>query len=1083
MQSSQTSDDNITGKLVTAARSLAEAFFRWSDHSASENEVSDCYVNLGNLYVEARTLLTNAGINCDDLIDVPLRLRQTLEEALAMTPSKEIYDKYEPEIRAVMMQLFHEVKTKQTRSHSRKKSSSHNSLQNSRNGTPSAKEYVQPNPQEPQQSHAKNKPVPRGVPNPHPQIQVPQQKQQQSHQQRQQYEHNSQIYAQHPQNKGPMNVQNSDSHFSYSNPHITPYVVPVPHTQAVKGSTGSANSSRRPSNGFHHSDNSAMSSNMYASAHRSEKGLSNDNLSQTNGSNDPNAAKVIPRPKRVPDTRQTLKPPTNDVLIKLQQHGALERQASKRYSTQQLSSIVHGSPVQSSILPTTLVNRRSGVPDFRDSNVIPRRVSETVSKPHEQDRSESTTAESLKSVTPIPIITTSRAPTPQAQISSEDQSDLKSPFEKTVSSPDSGNQPDSKSSVDTERNSSYPNEDENANSNSESHESYENLPGYGSSSPVLEKKNTFSVFLRIGSMIRKAKVSKPPSMAAIRLLFIEVCEYVHSESGTFPAIDIQDPESKIDYELTEQTVNDIQEGQLLTLKVKTPDEIRIDEELKDIKNTIKTLVEKLENKKSVPGTPSVGTNGNGIPSSNNNARVLSPSGSSSPFGIGKFKSKDNSISDEKSEMIKRELAVIRQITSKTVGNMRQEISTLRQELKQLSSATPISDRGFIDKAKAKLDFEKGELIVKIDALSDIIDEQRISVGTKGVRYPKHEMDKVRKELNSCFKMYEKAQQFLNKEKLVWKKIWQQELSTVIEEQEWLKKIDMLFKDMKSDFKQTMDTFELVNEANDLPPPVSKGTLPLAPPIKPGEEQAVANAMLEEISALNYTSENRALAVERAERIHKAKLALKSEEFEDELGSFVADSKLKHNGGFEEVERRRLERDLLSRKNAEESELEAIKLHEKVKAERKAQRAKERTKAKLNESNDLPQLGSDASATSDDTHKTTEISEVPDSQRAKDSPELDAQQSHNSANTSMNQTSPVHELKNDEPVAQVISAESETSAAITVQDEKQPIDLVNDEIKESPNKRESSSSEPMHVQPSAQSSEKEEVSETSEKDFS
>ena len=80
---------------------------------------------------------------------------------------------------------------------------------------------------------------------------------------------------------------------------------------------------------------------------------------------------------------------------------------------------------------------------------------------------------------------------------------------------------------------------------------------------------------------------------------------------------------------------------------------------------------------------------------------------------------------------------------------------------------------------------------------------------------------------------------------------------------------------------------------------------------------------------------------------------------------------------------------------------------------------------------------------------------------------------------MNQTSPVHELKNDEPVAQVISSESETSAANTVQDEKQPIDLVNDEIKESPNKRESSSSEPMHVQ----SSEKEEVSETSEKDFS
>lgn len=638
----------------------------------------------------------------------------------------------------------------------------------------------------------------------------------------------------------------------------------------------------------------------------------------------------------------------NDALLKLQRHGALERQASKRYSTQQLSKIVNGSPVPSNFVPTTVVHRRSGVPDFRDTSVVARK-DETRARRGSARRSAGSSdldGEMLTAFDAAQADTTSVSSRSSASIVQGGESELLA----VQADPE-------------------PEED----------------------APYAPEEESLTVFLRLGAMVRKASLPKPLSMAALRLSFVEVCEYVHSESGTFPPIETQDSASGILYELTEATMGDVSEGQLLTLKVRTPAELAVDEELRQIKDTLKQLTERVDGKRTLPSTP--------VP-----ARVHSPVTVNTPFRkdekreppFGSTQSHivphsgshpaSNALSGPTVETVKREVAVIRQVANRAIGSMHQQIDSLRADLRNLSAASPASDRGFIATAKAQIDSEMKDMVGKMDDLSDIIDAQRVSVGQRGVRYPRHELEKVRKELSALKEQYERSQQFLNKEKPVWKKLWQQELSTVVEEQKWLKQADEVFTDISSDLQQTLDTFQLVCEANELPRPPNRGALLSAPPIKPGEQLAATNAMLEEISALNLNSDKRAEAVERAERVHKVKLALRSEEFVDELGAFVQDAKLRSNGGFEEVERKRAERERLARVEAEKSDLEAVKLNQKLKEERRAQRAKKITQAV----HVVPDVASStategnastaASSTAPDTHSAAAAEETPDNVR-------------------------------------------------------------------------------------------------------
>lgn len=868
--------DSITWKLMAPTRALESAFNAWAHGNASEAEVSDQYVRLGNEFISAKSKLALGGVPTDDLIDIPYQLRLVLEEALALDCSAEVAEKFDPQIRTIMAQLFHQLKAKQL------KLSSH----------------TNPMIQKPsQQSSQVMRP---GVASHDPRPEIAGRT---SSAQGRFLSHQRQRPPQHPKqtSAGLQSQARSQSHASSHQPEIQA-APPV---------------------------NTCYSPRMRA-------------YSSVDQSDPSHAGQVAPNPPPIPVPilpQDDFK--DEDALSLLQRHGALERQASKRYSTRQISRMINGSASEQMSLPTTGVHKTFNSPDHRDTSVRLEtrrdiRVSEAVTTPETPEQSihrkASLSRRSLRGAfLSGPMSESQNSGDYSAKGSSQDSKQI-SEATPEIHVPLASPTP----SIRTRRSVS-------AHAGS--------LATIPASPGKTKLENEFSVFLRLGNSIRKASLTRPASIAAIRLKFVEVCTYIHSGDETFPEITLQDPQSQINYDVTEATVSDVVEGSLLTLKVKAPEELSIEAELKEIKTCIKDLTSKIGN-----GGTSHGARGlfsrnsisrSNLPSSSPHSTVGS-SNIASPVRTGEGKlnlekpgSFTKDLPQDKQEMISREITLIKQLSSKTISILKAEIQSLKSEVKELSISTAaqtVVDRRAMSKIKKNMEADSQELLSQMENLSDIIDAQRVAIGTHGVRYPHNEIEKVRRQLANWSAEFEKSEEFIINEKPIWKKTWQAELNNVIEDQEWLKSLDLLYADLRSDLEQSVKTFELVCEANALPRKANvRHGMPIAPPIKPGEEQAVANAVFHEISALNFNHEERAEAVQRAERLHRARLALRSEEFEDELNSFVADTKLKPNGGFQELERRRKEREEEARVLGEQSEAEARKARELLKQERKAKR--------------------------------------------------------------------------------------------------------------------------------------------------
>lgn len=107
-----TIESSVT-KLLVATKHLLESLTKWARLSATESDISDAYVQLGNEFKVACRAFINAGVDVSDLGDVPHSLRVVLEEALCEQPSQESLDRFLPNIREIIVTLLQNLKTKQ----------------------------------------------------------------------------------------------------------------------------------------------------------------------------------------------------------------------------------------------------------------------------------------------------------------------------------------------------------------------------------------------------------------------------------------------------------------------------------------------------------------------------------------------------------------------------------------------------------------------------------------------------------------------------------------------------------------------------------------------------------------------------------------------------------------------------------------------------------------------------------------------------------------------------------------------------------------------------------------------------------
>ncbi|KZT25157.1 hypothetical protein NEOLEDRAFT_1093001 [Neolentinus lepideus HHB14362 ss-1] len=99
--------------LLLATKRLQEILRQWSLMQASETQVSDVYVQLGNEFNIMVTAFARYNIDMSDVYAVPKELRTVLEQCLAEDPSQQVLEQHMPTVRQILYNLLEGLKSKQ----------------------------------------------------------------------------------------------------------------------------------------------------------------------------------------------------------------------------------------------------------------------------------------------------------------------------------------------------------------------------------------------------------------------------------------------------------------------------------------------------------------------------------------------------------------------------------------------------------------------------------------------------------------------------------------------------------------------------------------------------------------------------------------------------------------------------------------------------------------------------------------------------------------------------------------------------------------------------------------------------------
>ena len=285
--------ESTVTKLLVATKQLLESLTRWARGEASEQDVSDIYVNLGNefnvacraflsagievAYVQKNQMLMWIGANYfSDLGDVPQALRVILEKALSEDAQQDNLERYLPSIREIIVNLLRQLKEKQA-----------------------LLKAVQKQQQQQQQATRKQPPTSFGA------------------------------------------SSRSQSGVSYQ--HHGRQMSPTSVASSMKYST-----SGKDSIGSSHSPSASVTSQkpMKSPELRSNNSFSRPMPESANDGSAPTSPVKSPtRTKMEPDRKD------NNALAVLQRGEALERRASRRFSAYQFAKLTNGTPVVPDLPP------------------------------------------------------------------------------------------------------------------------------------------------------------------------------------------------------------------------------------------------------------------------------------------------------------------------------------------------------------------------------------------------------------------------------------------------------------------------------------------------------------------------------------------------------------------------------------------------------------------------------------------------------------------------------------------------------------------------------------------------------------
>lgn len=426
-----------------------------------------------------------------------------------------------------------------------------------------------------------------------------------------------------------------------------------------------------------------------------------------------------------------------------------------------------------------------------------------------------------------------------------------------------------------------------------------NLNGKNSSGKI-------GLFLRINERTKKVDIELPVTLASLRLLFVEKFAYSPGISS-FPEIYVLDPITKFAFELEEHLLeSEMKNGVLVFLKEQDPQVQtmkEIEEKVQNLDSRFDGLAESIVSE---------------IRSAIGSIELKAPVLETITKEVAPETASPSSRDLERVKMmneLQQELKVIRQIlnTNKTNTNaLIQEILAQTDSLKEVGfeDSSHSTNRSYMERSYLKLSDESDTLLTKVDDLQDMMEALRKDVAQRGVRVDAKQLKSTYKEIEEAKHLLRSLIDYISDGKLTWKKIWEAELDKVCEEQQFFNLQDDLTLDLDEDIKKIEETFDLIEKCSmeqSKQGSSKRNKIAARMPLpEPGTSMHnIKDAILNEVASLIPDHESRLEAIAKAEKIRQRERDLAPlDQFQEELGDFVDDNRLKKSGGIEELERLR-----------------------------------------------------------------------------------------------------------------------------------------------------------------------------------
>ncbi|KAM3584658.1 Bud site selection protein 6 [Umbelopsis sp. WA50703] len=434
--------------------------------------------------------------------------------------------------------------------------------------------------------------------------------------------------------------------------------------------------------------------------------------------------------------------------------------------------------------------------------------------------------------------------------------------------------------------------------------------------------SSLSLYLKMGKTVKKVKYEGEITISALQLLFMDKFSYTSGQQD-FPHIYIRDTTANISYEL--EDVSEVQDKSILSLDLDaTADDSRftnlqgqitsgfeavntdISHFRSSIVDTLESFRKQYQEAQSAMLMQGVKTRQEATGDTNTQVQSTSP--------IHTKLLNDIKIEHENLSQLKQDLAVVRQMHKEFQAESQTMMEKIKQAVKERESTEPagaitMQTRRSADELKDKLQSSSSAITSRLEDLQDTVDELKLDITQRRCRPSKAQLTHCSTEADALDKEIKELSRAISTAKPIWKKNWEEELQTILKEQQFIKDQESLVVDLEEDHSTLMEVFQQlqkITEIQSIAAPTKRAFY--AGPAPEGFEGM--NSVMKEVALVDVDSDRRLRALNQAERMRQRDLDNRIDEFEQELTTFVDSKKLKKTGGVEEAERERQRKDKL-----------------------------------------------------------------------------------------------------------------------------------------------------------------------------